>query len=240
MAIEDELLAEIQSTLGGAMLPNIRRSDPSGIFEGYILSIILRAAIRVGARTPIRYENVDDIGGAIPTVFEFRSSPNYIASRARSYTHAIIEFPNKPLLEAHVGVVVEGESGVLHECDIALITREEAMRCREESILPQRGSPGIWISPDTSKIVLAVECKFYRRARLDVDLARSFLGLASDISPKCEKYFVARASAASVEVLLNHKKKTWHRNILPGTIDTEMLQSALQTTFRNFITSRKW
>ena len=42
MAIEDELLAEIQSTLGSAITPSLRRSDPSGIFEGYILSLVLR------------------------------------------------------------------------------------------------------------------------------------------------------------------------------------------------------
>lgn len=237
MTIEDQLLAEIQSTLGSAITPNLRRSDPSGIFEAYILSFVLRAAIRVGARTPIRYE---DVNGNSPTIFEFRASPSYIASTARPYTHALIEFPNKPLLEAHVGVLVEGESGVLHECDVAIITREEAQRCRRESRMGWSGSPAVWISPDTAKIVLSVECKFYQRARLDVDLARSFLGLTSDMSTRCDKYFVASASADSVEVLLNEKHKIWHRNILPGAVETEMLQNAFQTTFRNFITSRKW
>jgi hypothetical protein len=237
MAIEDELLAEIQSTLGSAITPSLRRSDPSGIFEGYILSLVLRAAVRMGASNPILYE---DINGNMPTIFEFRTSPGYIASIARPYTYAIIEFPNKPVLEAHIGVLVEGESGVLHECDVAVITREEAARCRRESQLAWSGSPAIWISPNTAKIVLSVECKFYQRANLGIDLARSFLGLTFDMSAKCIKYFVTSTSSNSVDVLLNSKGKSWYSNILPGTVGAEMLQSAFQKTFENFITSRRW
>jgi hypothetical protein len=237
MAIEDELLAEIQTTLGSSITPSLRRSDPSGIFEGYILSLVLKAAVRMGARNPIQYE---DVNGNTPAIFEFRTSPGYIASTARLYTHAIIEFPDKPVLEAHIGVLVEGESGVLHECDVAVLTREEAVRCRGESRLAWSGSPAIWVSPSTAKIVLSVECKFYRRANLDIDLARSFLGLTSDMSSKCVKYFVASTSSNSVEVLLNSKGKSWYSNILPGVVGTEMLQGSFQKTFENFITSRKW
>lgn len=238
MTIEDQLLAEIQSTLGSAIAPSLIRSDPSGVFEGYILSLVLRAAIKEGARTPIQYR---DVHGNIPTIFEFRTSPGYIASKAKSYTHAVIEFPNKPILEVHVSVRVKGSSKVLHECDVAVITQEEANRCRKESRPARPGSPSLWVSPDSSKVVLAVECKFYKKADLGLNLARSFIGLTSDISSRCNNYFVTSTSSESIEVLLSNKSKIWYRNIIPAEAkEVEMLRNAFQTTFRNFITTPRW
>jgi hypothetical protein len=38
----------------------------------------------------------------------------------------VIAFPNCPELEAHVGIYVEGRSGVLNECDVAVLDRDEA------------------------------------------------------------------------------------------------------------------
>src|SRR6266702_8361705 len=58
MTIEDQLLNEIQATLGGAITPSLTRADPSGLFEGYIFSLILRAAINEGAGAPIDYVDV--------------------------------------------------------------------------------------------------------------------------------------------------------------------------------------
>src|SRR5437879_11077517 len=83
ITIEDQLLTEIRSTLGSAITPSLRLSDPSGIFEGYILSIVLRAAIIEGAIIPLQYQ---DVNGNIPTIFEFRTSPGYIASRSEEHT----------------------------------------------------------------------------------------------------------------------------------------------------------
>jgi hypothetical protein len=239
MTIEDQLLNEIQAALGGAITPSLTRADPSGLFEGYILGLVLRAAINEGARTPIDYEDVN--GNMNPPIFEFRTSPGYIASQRKAYTHAIIAFPNKPILEAHIGIRVEGNSGVLHECDVAVLTQTEATRCRRESIPGRPGRAGIWISPKVAQIVLAVECKFYTPANLGLNLARSFVGLGSDISSRCDTYFVTNTSSQSVELFLAEKGKNWFRDVVPTALnDTGLLVNQFQRTFRNFRTLRKW
>jgi len=239
MTIEDQLLNEIQATLGGAITPSLTRADPSGLFEGYIFSLILRAAINEGAGAPIDY--VDVRNNFNPPIFVFRTSPGYIASQRKAYTYAIINFPNKPILEAHIGIRVEGNSGVLHECDVAVLTQEEAERCRRESAPESPGRAGTWVSPKVSQVVLAVECKFYTRANLGLNLARSFVGLDSDISSRCDTYFVTNTSSQSVELFLAEKGKNWFRDVVPTALnDTGLLVNQFQRTFRKFRTLRKW
>lgn len=233
MAIEITLLNEIQSTLvslGGLITPDLAPSSaPSSIFEGYVLSLVLRAADLESADIDYR-----DVESRRPNRFVFRASPGYIASRKRPYTHAIIAFPNKPILEAHVGVRVAGVTGVLHQCDVAVMKQEEADRCRAESRPGQGGQPGYWVSPRQTELVLAVECKFYGGADLDLDLARSFIGLVSDIN-RPSFHFVSSTSSNSVETLLTKKKKNWEHNVVPAsTKEVTRLLNAFQTAFRNF------
>jgi hypothetical protein len=57
----------------------------------------------------------------------FRRSPGYINSRADKYTHAILDFQDQKIqLEVHLGIYTLGNSNVIHECDVAVIKREEA------------------------------------------------------------------------------------------------------------------
>ncbi|HEU5374200.1 MAG TPA: hypothetical protein VFV38_02085 [Ktedonobacteraceae bacterium] len=236
MSIEITLTNEIQSTLirlGGLITSDLTpASAPPLIFEGYLLSLVLQAADLENADIDYR-----DINNRRPTRFVFRASPGYIASTTRPYTYATIAFPGKPILEAHVGVRVVGTTGVLHQCDIAVIKQEEADRCRRESRPAQPGQSAYWVSPKQSELILAVEAKFYDEADLDLDLARSFIGLVSDIS-RPSYHFVASTSSNSVERLLTKKKKNWEHNIVPAsTIEVTRLINAFQTTFRNFKTT---
>src|SRR2546429_9236173 len=102
MSIEMTLRNEIESileTLGSLITPNLPSAlASSSLFEGYLLSLVLQAAKLKGANIDYR-----DVENKRPTRLVFRTSPGYIASKAQSYTHAIIEFPNKPVLEAHIG-----------------------------------------------------------------------------------------------------------------------------------------
>src|SRR6266540_1961782 len=72
-------------------------SHASDLFEAYVFTLILLAADDLGAS--ISYE---DVFGRRPSRFVFRTSPGYIYSTERSYCHALIDFPGKPPLEAHV------------------------------------------------------------------------------------------------------------------------------------------
>ena len=115
-----DLLAQIQAAIGPALLPSLTTaSGGSDVFEAYVLSIILDAAEAEGAI--LTFRNVD---GSVPTIFTFRTSPGHIWSTAQQYTHAEIQFPSVPLLEAHMGVYVSGKSGLIHEADIVPLQRK--------------------------------------------------------------------------------------------------------------------
>jgi len=218
MAIPEELLSDIQSTLGSAISPSLTSaSNISDIFEAYVFCLLLEAASTEGANISYR-----DVLGRTPSTFVFRTSPGYIYSKRQPYTHAVIYFPGKPALEAHVGVRVVGKSKVLHECDVAVIEQIEADICREREVPPR-----------STKVLIAVECKFYSTT-LQLNLARSFIGLTTDLSAK-QPFFVTNNSSQSVEKLLSARGRAWDHNITPtSSVEIDRLRSKFQTAFQIF------
>ena len=224
MPIRADLLAEIRSALGSAISPGVTsRSAACDVYEAYVFSMILRAAQIEGATT--RFESRS---GAVPTTFVFRSSPGYLYSERKDYSHAVIEFPNAPALELHISVRVSGVSKVLHECDIAVIDRNEALTCRANRV-----------SPRNTKIPLTVECKFYASG-LPLDLARSFVGLTKELGAK-NRFLVYNTEAASIEQMLGHYDHKWEHHIVPSSsTEVDRLRNAFQTVFKNYkATSRR-
>ena len=220
MAIRADLLNEIRNTLGAALPPNLTSvSAASDIFEAFVFSLVIQAARAEGAT--VTYETV---AGAAPTQFIFRTSPGQVYSTKESYTHAVVTFPAKPLLEVHVGVRFSGKSGVLHECDVAVVYRQEAATCRLNRVPPRH-----------NKLWLAIECKFYG-TQLPLGLARSFIGLVSDVSSRPrECYFVSNTSSDSVQRLLAKQARQWERDIVPNSpVAVERLRNAIQGCFKNF------
>ena len=78
-----------------------------------------------------------------------RTKEDYIWSTTQPYTYALLTFPGREPLEAHVGVRAAGKSGVLHEFDVCVIRRSEAETARQNRVHPR-----------SSKILIGVECKF--------------------------------------------------------------------------------
>lgn len=218
MTIATDLLMQIQATLGAAISPSLATaSDASDIFEAYVFSLIMEAARTEGASITYR-----DVSGNTPSVFVFRTSPGYIFSTNHPYTHAIIAFPDKPPLEAHVGVRVVGKSGVLHECDVAVIEQAEAETCRQRQVPPR-----------SSKVLIAVECKFYSTP-LQLHLARAFIGLTSDLSAS-ESVFVTNSFSDSLEKLLSGRGKNWEHNLAPNAlVEVMRLRHKFQDAFQNY------
>ena len=216
MKSNDELLREINSTLGNTVYPShTPHTATSDVFEAYAFAIIVEAARREGAN--VTFLNVD--GSPATPVFIFRTSPSYVHTETQNYSYALIEFPGKPPLEAHVGIYVEGKSKLMHECDVAVLTSSEAYMCRRHHVLPR-----------SSKVKLAVECKFYAGA-VPLGLARSFLGLGLDLSTK-NHYFVVNNESANASELLKQKKKEYFRWIVPAnTLVVDRLRNAFQTAF---------
>jgi len=217
MATNASLLSEIQSALGASIVPSLTStSNSADIFEGYIFSQVIMAAKAEGASVIYR-----DVLGNTPSSFIFRTSPGYIFSNRFAYTHAVITFSNKPALEAHIGVRVVGKSGVLHECDVAVIDFSEAETCRRKSVAPR-----------SNKVLIAVECKFYATS-LGLDLARSFIGLVSDISTK-NPIFVTNNSSPTLEKLLSERGKKWEHNIIPKSSSLSRLENEFRTAFKHY------
>jgi hypothetical protein len=222
MPIRSDLLTEIQNTLGAATSASLTTSsDASDLFEAYVFSLAVRAAQTEGASVSYR-----DRSGKVPTNFIFRTSPGYIYSTTQAYCHAVIHFQNKPALEAHIGVRVVGKSEVLHECDVAILEQSEAERCRQRLV-----------SPRSAKILMAVECKFYSTS-LQLHLARSFLGLLSDLSAK-DAIFVSNISSDSIEQLLSGRKRKWEHNLIPSaTLEINRLCHEFQTSYKQYKAKR--
>jgi hypothetical protein len=218
MPIKNGLLLDIQTALGASVTPSLSTaSDASDLFEAYVLTLTIDAAKQEGAQVTYR-----DVFGNSPSRFVFRTSPGYIFSQAKPYTHAVIAFQGKTVLEAHVGVRVVGKSGVLHECDVAVIEQLEAETCRRKQVPPR-----------SSKVLIAVECKFYSTP-LQLHLARSFLGLLSDLSAK-EALFVTNSSSESVEKLLSARGRDWEHDVTPGaTLEVSRLRHAFQEGFKHY------
>ena len=201
------------------MTPSLSKaSNVSDIFEAYTFAIVIQAASSEGAI--IKFS---DVYGAAPTNFTFRTSPGLIYSTVRPYCHAVIEFPNKQPLEAHLGVRVSGRSKVMHECDVAVLFKSEADDCRQ-----------LQISPRSSKILLAIECKHYTTS-LPLNMARAFVGLNTDLSAN-QSIFVTNTNSSSVEQFLSAKKSVWwEHNVKPDfPAEVDRLKKQIEVVFRNF------
>jgi hypothetical protein len=219
MAISQALLDEIQDTIGNIPSNLTSHSQIDNIYEVYLFTLVLKAAMKEGALLRFRNQN-----NSTPGILYFRTSPGYIASNRRNYTYVEIMFDSKPTLEAHVSIMISGHSHVLHECDVCVLFRDEANICRRSSDR---------VAPRSAKVVLNIEAKFYTTP-LNLGLGRSFLGLTADTSSQ-GAFFVSNTHSDSVEKLLSHKKQLWERNIKPGNLtELERLIPSFQNVFKDF------
>jgi hypothetical protein len=215
--VQSFTIAKVASAIEKAVEPALKlESLASNLFEAYIFSLIMRAAKAESAK--ISYQ---DLHGNAPTALEFMADPGMVCS-SRPYTHAVIEFPHKPVLEAQIGARLAGRSQVLHDSSIALLLQSEAEICRENQV-----------SPRSSKAILAAVCKFHSTC-VPLHLARAFIGLEADLAAR-DCYFVVNTLSPSVGRLLDHHRKYWEHQIFPGsTTAVVRLQNMFQTFFRNF------
>lgn len=223
MPLRPNLLTEIDAALAGLPKANLNSASAGyDLYEAYIWALVLRAARNEGAT--IRFRNRH---GNHPANFWFRTSPSNIFSPAHDYCHAEIEFPGRPMLEAHVGIFVAGRSHIAHECDVAVLYKSEADICRTSSVEPR-----------SSKLVLAVECKYYLNSGIGIGLGRSFLGLLNDVY-KGDRYFVGTAESPSVKTLFAAHRKNNELGLTPlNTRREARLVSRFETTFDHFKSSR--
>jgi len=221
VTVIDDLLADLTAAISGRPTTYNTKSAIWDVFEGYVFGLVIRAAVAAGGS--VIYEDVN--GNRSPTRLTFRTSPGMLHSTAHAYTHAVIDLPDCDPLEAHVGVRVQGRSGVLHECDVLVLPAVEAALSRSKSVAP-RGS----------RSLLAVECKYYT-SHISLYLARGFHGLHSDLGLK-HPFFVANIRAARIERYLSYHQRRWENGVMPGTSEAAYLEGLIRDAFKQHMAVR--
>ena len=216
----DDLLDELRAAVGGRSLAYNSASAAWDIYEGYVFGLVLRAGVAAGGSVAF----ADVQGNAVNTLL-FRTSPGMLYSTLHPYTHAVLDLPGCAPLEVHVGVRVQGRSGVLHECDVLVLPSDEAALSRMRQVAP-RGS----------RSMLAVECKYYANY-LSLHLARGFHGLHADLG--CAyPFFVANLRASRVERYLSYHRRAWEHGVMPRSTEAVYLEGLLRDSFKKYIAVR--
>jgi hypothetical protein len=220
MTIKQDLFDQIESLLPLMATPNLTsRSEGDDLYEAYIWSIVLQAALNKGAA--ITFHDVNE--NAITNTFCFRTSPGELWWNSKNYCHARIQFLNCPALEAHTGIYVAGRSNVRHECDVAVLFQSEASICRGNHVLPR-----------SSKVVMAIECKYYMNSKPGLGLARGFLGLREEIQRE-SRFFIATSHSKSVEKLISKHTRDFDLKFSP-TIphNVDVMRGVFESVFAKF------
>lgn len=219
MPFRSNMQDHISRALDTAVRSNLSAASAGNdLYEAYVWTLVLEAAQNEGATIQLRTRS-----GRPVNEFTFRTSPTSIFSETRDYGHAELIFPRAPALEAHVGIYVSGKSKVNHECDVAVLYREEAEICRDQHVHPR-----------SSKVLLAIECKYYLSSSLGLDLGRSFLGLIDDIYTH-GRFFVSTQNSGSVDRLFSRHKKEFEIGLSPLAPKEETrLLGSFEKIFRDY------
>ena len=186
-------------------------------FEGYLFALVLNAAQKEGAQ--IRFENRN---GPFTGVATFRTSPGHLWSDARPYTHAVIEFADRPPLETHVGIFISGRSKLYHEADVVVLSRAVARTCRVDRT-----------DPPANEAVLILECKYYC-GDPGISLGREFLGLSAECGTD-ESAFVTNQAASRLQKLFEKHGREWGHGVLPSrSNDVDRLIGFAQRAFTRY------
>jgi len=197
--VEAQLRAAIQQTLVrlAASSPVLTQpTRPEKLYEAWVFTCVVRALGRLGATMQVR----DSGDNAAPNLL-FRLAPGLIYSPTTASSFVFLTY-NGRAYEIHHGVRVQGRSSVLHELDICIIDRDEANRCRKNSINPRQ-----------ARTRLLIECKFYG-ATLPLELGREFLGLGKEFNMRI-KTLVSNAESDDVHRLVSRHQGTANFRIAP-------------------------
>ncbi|GAA3458720.1 hypothetical protein ACFFSW_07680 [Saccharothrix longispora] len=223
----DDLLSRLRDELPRALPTAFTTSGPSpsagdDVYEAFLFALVLKAA-RVEGYTV----TFDDGFGRAPAVFRLRRSPGRLTT-TDTFTHAVLSLPNsrKDPLEVHTGISVVGASKVAHEADVVVLPSAVAQRSRM-----------LGTDPPSSKTIMVVEGKFYRRNPVSLGTGREFLGLGADLQ-STKTIFAATVTSMSVVHLLQGKSKLYEVGVLPGRKAEADLQGRFATELRGYRNKR--
>ncbi|VXD21220.1 hypothetical protein [Planktothrix paucivesiculata] len=219
MSINTALLDNINQQLKQTLNPDLQTArDLEDWFKFYIFNIIIKAARNEGAL--VYYK---DVLKRNPETLVFRRRAGQIYDLTQPYTHAVIEFEQKPPLEIHLGVKIHGRLRVLYDCDVCVVYKMEAESCRTNKREPR-----------ASRIFMAINCHHYA-SELRLEFAQTFLAFSSELRVAGDCYFVSNSSSPAVGKLLASRKRKWEYDIVPSeTNNVNRLMYEFQTKFKDF------
>ncbi|MGL4503423.1 MAG: hypothetical protein ACRC78_00200 [Planktothrix sp.] len=219
MSINTALLDNINQQLKQSLNPDLQTArDLEDWFKFYIFNIIIKAARNEGAL--VYYQ---DVLKRNPETLVFRRRAGQIYDLTQPYTHAVIEFEQKPPLEIHLGVKIHGRLRVLYDCDVCVVYKMEAESCRTNKREPR-----------ASRIFMAINCHHYA-SELRLEFAQTFLAFSSELRVAGDCYFVSNSSSPAVGKLLASRKRKWEYDIVPSeTNNVNRLMYEFQTKFKDF------
>ncbi|HEY9863200.1 MAG TPA: hypothetical protein V6D21_03375 [Candidatus Obscuribacterales bacterium] len=219
MSINTALLDKINQQLKQSLNPDLQTlRDLEDGFKFYIFNIIIKAARNEGAL--VYYQ---DVLKRNPETLVFRRRAGQIYDLTQPYTHAVIEFEQKPPLEIHLGVKIHGRLRVLYDCDVCVVYKMEAESCRTNKREPR-----------ASRIFMAINCQHYA-SELRLEFAQTFIAFSSELRVAGDCYFVSNSSSPAVGKLLASRKRKWEYDIVPSeTNNVNRLMYEFQTKFKDF------
>lgn len=212
----DDLISELGTAVGDRDISYNSSTAAWDIYEGYAFALVIRAAVAAGGT--VSFEDRD--GNRVDSLL-FRTSPGMLYSTAHPYTHSVLAFAGCDPLELHVGIRVQGKSGVLHECDVLVLPADEANLSRTRRVAP-RGT----------RSLIAIECKYYA-SHLSLDLASGFHGLRADLGLK-HPFFVTNLRAQRVERYLTYHNRNWESGVVPRSREVVYFEGQVREAFKKY------
>lgn len=213
-----QMLDAVEAALPAAVSLNFTTStDPWDLYEAYTFGQVVEAAAADGYAVTCRglRTSVD------PPQFVFRKGPGSIWSARFSYvglTHGTTAH-----LEGHVGVRIEGQSGVAHEADVSVLLHDEADLARRERFAPRARA-----------CIFGFECKYYA-SRLGLGILREYIGLTTDLrSANVRHWLISNVTNADLPTMMKHHKRDWSDDVVPGSKGEQDLQQQLEPALRRF------
>ena len=189
-------------------------------YEAYIWSLCKQAVEEAGGHAVLTGIK----SGAAPREIVLRGSPGSMASTMQDFCYINCQLEKKEF-EIHVDVQYEGSSGASHEIDASIYDHVSAEAVRSNGGLPR-----------SSKLIMAIECKFYMSSVPSAALGRGFVGLVRDYPGTRLNAFVSNKASKNLNKYFTNKS-----NIEPFT-DLEPGQTAAADRFVRIIEQalRKW
>jgi hypothetical protein len=177
------------SLLGASAPALMSRARVEKLYEIFVLSCLARALRQLGATLSARDSSDSPTGDLV-----FRLGPGLIWAPTSAPGFIYVSYKGDEY-EIQNGLRVLGHSKVLHELDVCLIDRDEAVRCRTNRI-----------NPVPARIKFLAECKYYGDS-LPLGLGREYLGLSKEFNLRV-KTIVSNISSDEIHNLVTKHKGT--------------------------------